>query len=208
MAHLFLVRHGKSEWNNQGLWTGQTDVDLNELGYQEARRAGEALRDQDIHVVHVTELKRTHQTLQAIMDTIKKVFTPKIANALTERHYGIYTGKNKWEVKEEIGEEAFQNLRRGWDVAIPEGESLKDVYARVVPYFEEEILPDLEKGKNTLLVGHGNSFRALAKHLENLSEADVCSLEIGTGEVHCYTFEGREMRGKEILAANESKGKV
>jgi 2,3-bisphosphoglycerate-dependent phosphoglycerate mutase len=208
MANLYLVRHGKSDWNHQGLWTGQTDVDLNEIGHEEARRAGEALKDQDIDVVHVTELRRTHQTLQTIMDTIKKVFTPKISTPLTERHYGIYTGKNKWQVKEEIGEQAFHDLRRGWDVPIPEGESLKDVHARAVPYFEENILPDLESGKNVLLVGHGNTFRALAKHLENLSEEAVCELEIGTGEVHCYTFEGRGMKEKKILAANENKGKV
>jgi 2,3-bisphosphoglycerate-dependent phosphoglycerate mutase len=77
-----------------------------------------------------------------------------------------------------------------------------------VPYFQEHVLPDLASGKNTLIVAHGNSLRALAKHLENLSDEAVCDLEIGTGEVHCYTFEGREMKEKKILAANENKGKV
>jgi 2,3-bisphosphoglycerate-dependent phosphoglycerate mutase len=208
MAHLFLVRHGKSEWNEKGLWTGWTDVNLNDQGHEEARRAGQALQDMDIHVAHVSELKRTHQTLDGIKAAIKKVFPTKSHKALNERHYGIHTGKNKWEVKEEVGEEHFQNMRRGWDVPIPEGETLKDVHARVVPYFVDHVLPDLESGKNTLIVAHGNSLRALAKHLGNLSDEAVCDLEIGTGEVHCYTFEGREMKGKKILAANENKGKV
>lgn len=208
MSHLFLVRHGKSEWNEKGLWTGWTDIDLNEQGVEEAKRAGEALEHLDIHVAHVSELKRAKQTLEHIKDTIKKVFTTKSHKALNERNYGIYTAKNKWQVKEEIGEEAFQKLRRGWDVPIPEGESLKDVHARVVPYFVEHVLPDLKNEKNTLIVAHGNSLRALAKHLENISDDAICDLEIGTGEVHCYLFEGGEVKGKEIRASNKNKGKV
>jgi 2,3-bisphosphoglycerate-dependent phosphoglycerate mutase len=208
MGYLLLVRHGKSAWNKTGQWTGWTDVDLVEEGVEEAKRAGEALQDVDIHVAHVSELKRAKQTLDHIKETIKKDIETKSDKALNERHYGIYTGKNKWQVKEEIGDEAFQNLRRGWDVAIPEGESLKDVYERIVPYFEKHIKPHIDADKNILVVAHGNSLRALVKHLENISDEAVCDIELGTGEVHCYAFENGKLQGKEVRAVNEHKKHV
>jgi len=208
MGYLLLVRHGKSAWNATGQWTGWTDVDLADEGIAEAKRAGHALHDIDIHVAHVSDLKRAKQTLAHIKEASKKEVPTKSHQALNERHYGIYTGKNKWEVKEQIGDEKFQELRRGWDVQIPEGESLKDVHARVVPYFEEHIKPDIEKGKNVLVVAHGNSLRALVKHLENISDKAICDVELGTGEVHCYTFENGKIKGKEIRAANEHKKHV
>ena len=209
MAHLLLVRHGKSEWNNKGLWTGWTDVDLNDEGVAEAKRAGEAISDIAISVAHVSELKRAKQTLEHIKKTIGSAFDAKSNKALNERNYGLFTGKNKWEVKEQIGEAEFQRIRRGWDVPIPEGESLKQVFERVAPYFDEHILPDLKKGKHTLVVAHGNSLRALMKHIEGLSEEAVCDLEVGTGEIHCYTFdEMGKMLAKEIRASNPNKGKI
>ena len=187
MAKLFLVRHGKSEWNKKGLWTGWTDVDLADEGRREAQKAGEALKEEVIHVAYTLELKRTHQTFEGIRDAMGAVHLERTSHhALNERHYGIHTGKNKWQVKEEVGEDAFYQIRRGWDVAIPEGETLKDVHARVVPYYEENIKKDLTDGKNVLVVAHGNSLRALIKHLEDLDEGKVCELEIETGEVHCY----------------------
>lgn len=200
MSKLFLVRHGKSEWNKLGLWTGWTDVDLVEEGHEEARKAGQHLKDEEIHVVHTSPLKRTHQTLQGIKEgSGKKDLTHSSHHPLTERSYGIHTGKNKWQVKEEIGDEAFQNLRRGWDVAIPEGETLKDVHGRVMPHYENEIKKELLAGRNVLIVSHGNTLRALIKHIENLSESEVSDLEVGTGEVVCYEFdiEGKVI-GKEI----------
>ena len=210
MAKLFLVRHGKSEWNKLGLWTGWTDVELVEEGLEEAARAGEALKDEEIHSAHTSVLKRTHQTFEKIKEVAGKhdlTHTPH--EALNERHYGVHTVKNKWQVKEEVGEEEFQNIRRGWDHHIPEGETLKDVHARVVPYYEEKIRKELEEGKNVLVVAHGNTLRALAKHLEDLDETQVCELEIGTGEVHCYDIdEAGKVLKKEIKAGNENKGKV
>ena len=208
MGYLVLVRHGKSAWNATGQWTGWTDIDLAHEGIEEAKRAGEAMNDIDIHVAHVSDLKRAKQTLEHIKQAFKKAVPTKSHGALNERHYGIYTGKNKWEVKEEIGDEKFQELRRGWDIKIPEGESLKDVHARVVPYFEEHIKPDVENGKNVLVVAHGNSLRALVKHLENISDAAVCDVELGTGEVHCYAFENGTLKGKEIRATNPYKKQV
>lgn len=206
MSHLLLVRHGKSQWNATGQWTGWTDVNLTEEGVAEARRAGEALRDIEIHAAHVSDLKRAQQTLEHIKATLGKSIETQTDPALRERHYGIYTGKNKWEVKSQVGEEAFKNIRRGWNHSIPEGESLKDVYARVVPYFEKHILPDIKEGKNVLVSAHGNSLRALMKRLDAISDEAICELEVGTGEIHCYTFDKEgSVIGKEIRAANEKK---
>lgn len=190
MAKLFLVRHGKSAWNKLGLWTGITDIDLDEDGIEEAKKAGQLLKNEHIDVAYTSELKRTHQTFEHIRSGAEKSELQHTSHkALNERDYGVHTGKNKWQVKEEIGEEEFQKIRRGWDTKIPEGETLKDVHSRVVPYYEENIKKDLEQEKNVLVVAHGNTLRALVKHLENLDEVQVCDVEIGTGEVHCYHVE-------------------
>ena len=187
MAKLFFVRHGKSAWNKLGLWTGWTDIDLDEDGIEEARKAGEILKNEDIHTVYTSELKRTHQTFEKIRETVgRDDLSYSKHPELNERHYGIHTGKNKWQVKDEVGDEEFQNIRRGWDVKIPEGETLKDVHTRVVPFYENNIKKDLLNGKNVLVVAHGNTLRALAKHLEDLDETQVCDVEFETGAVHCY----------------------
>jgi 2,3-bisphosphoglycerate-dependent phosphoglycerate mutase len=210
MSYLILVRHGKSEWNQLGLWTGHTEVELNEEGKAEARKAGEALRDIDVHSIHVSSMKRTQQTAEHIKEALGISHMPHTSHDdLKERHYGVFTGKNKWQVKEEIGEEAFQKIRRGWDVVIPEGESLKDVHARVSKYYDQHIKPELESGKNVLVVAHGNSLRALAKHVEELTDEEVVALEIGTGEVHVYHMgEGAKVAHKEIRSVNDQTGKV
>lgn len=209
MAKLILVRHGKSEWNKLGLWTGHTDVNLAEEGHEEAKKAGEAIQDIEIHHAHVSLLTRAQQTLSGMLTALGKKLEPKAHSALNERHYGIYTGKNKWEVKESVGEEMFQNMRRGWDVAIPEGETLKDVHARVAPYYSSEILPSLKADENVLVVAHGNTLRALIKELEGLDEHAICDVEVGTGEVHCYDIgPNGEVLGKEVRSTNENKLKV
>lgn len=210
MPYLILVRHGKSEWNQLGLWTGHTEVDLNEEGVAEARKAGEAIKDVEIHKIHVSDMKRTQQTAQHIKEALgitDKEHTTH--SALKERHYGVFTGKNKWQVKEEIGEEEFTKVRRGWDVHIPEGESLKDVYTRVSEYYDNTIKPQLQDGHNVLVVAHGNSLRALAKHVEELTEEEVVALEIGTGEIHLYHMgDDAKMTKKEIRSTSENKGKI
>ena len=209
MAYLVLVRHGKSEWNKLGLWTGKTDVSLAEEGLVEARAAGTAIKDIPIQSVHVSTLKRAHETFVEIHDALGLDLEPKRHAALNERDYGIYTGKNKWHVKEEVGEEAFQKMRRGWDVPIPGGETMKDVHDRVVPYYEARVLPEILAGENVLIVAHGNSLRALVKHLEHISDEKLSELEIGTGEVYCYRFDAKgNILGKEIRAANPDKLKV
>ncbi len=210
MAKLFLVRHGKSEWNKLGLWTGWTDVGLDEDGYEEAAKAGEAIKDEEIHIVQTSKLKRTHETFEKMKEVLDKQDLEYTSHeALNERHYGVHTGKNKWQVKEEVGDEEFQKIRRGWNTPIEGGETMEQIHARVVPHYEDSIKKELLAGKNVLVVSHGNTLRALVKHLEDLSEAQVCELEIGTGEVHCYNIDeqGRVI-GKEIKAANANTGKI
>src|SRR6185436_18317289 len=148
MSHLVLVRHGTSEWNKLGKWTGLTDVDLAPEGIEDARRMGEIIRDIEIHDVHVSKLKRAHQTLHEIKTVLgRHDLEGKADAALNERDYGVHTGKDKWQVRDELGEQAFHDIRRGWDAVVLEGENLKDVYARVIPYFEENILPHLKEGR-------------------------------------------------------------
>lgn len=207
MAYLVLVRHGKSEWNLLGKWTGYTDIGLVPQGIEEAQRAAEAIKDIPIDCAFVSDLKRAQETFTEICRALDKSDMKVVIDpAIKERHYGVYTGKNKWEVQKEIGEEAFHKLRRGWDVPIPEGETLKDVHARVVPYYEKNIKPLLMEGKNLLVVAHGNSLRALVKHLENIPEDKVAELEIGTGEVYCYKFDEKgKIVEKTIRATNPNK---
>ncbi len=204
MAHLFLVRHGESAYNKLGLWTGHTDVDLTDHGHEQARAAGKAIAHVPIHVVHTSPLRRTHQTFASIREMLGQTeLQHQSFNALLERHYGIHQGKNKWQVQEEIGEEAFQAIRRGWDVKIPEGETLKDVHDRVVPHYETVIRPELAAGKNVLVVSHGNTLRALVKHLDTITEDMVHALEIATGEVYQYEFDASgAIAGKTIHATH------
>lgn len=190
MSTLILVRHGKSQWNALGLWTGWSDVDLAPDGHEEARAAGSLIADITIHAAFTSTLKRTHQTFAGIMDAHgQKELTHSIHPELNERHYGIHTGKNKWEIKEAVGDEEFMRIRRNWDHPIPEGETLKDVHARVVPFFETTIKPHLTEGNNVLVVAHGNTLRALIKHLENIPDDDISAVEIETGEVHIYDID-------------------
>lgn len=186
MANLILVRHTESKWNKLGVWTGLTDIALSEKGMEEAKQVGEKLKNFPIDISYTSSLKRSRQTLDEIKKIIGRDFPTFENKALDERDYGIYTGKNKWEIKKEIGHEQFQRIRRGWNIAIENGESLKDVYNRTVPYYQTEILPKLKEGKNVLIVAHGNSLRALVKYLENLSDIDVENLEIATGEIYIY----------------------
>ena len=209
MAYLILVRHGTSEWNALGLWQGWTDIPLAQKGKEDALRAAESLRGIRIDRAYTSVLKRAKETWEIMKDALG-IAPPTVEHqALNERHYGIYQGKNKWQVKEDVGEEEFQRIRRSWDHAIPEGETLEDVYKRIVPYYQEHILPDLVAGKNVVLTAHGNSLRALVKYLEDLSIAEVLKLEFGIGEAYVYEVDEKgKVAGKEIRAANPHKGKV
>lgn len=205
MSYLVLVRHGRSEYNDKGLWTGFTDVALNDEGRSEAHRTSEAVKDIQFDHAFTSLLKRAQETLDIILKDLGEDSIPVEKNlALNERDYGDYTGKNKWEVKEQIGEEEFQKLRRSFDYPVPNGESLKMVYERVVPYYQENILPLLKEGKNVLVAAHGNSLRALVKYLENLSDEEISQLEIRTGEAYVYQIDAEgKITSKEIRAENE-----
>ena len=209
MGTLVISRHGESEWNLLGKWTGWTDVGLTEKGYADTVRLGALLQDLTFDEAYTSALKRTHQTLDALLEGKSSQADLPVTRAteLNERDYGDMTGKNKWEVKEEIGEEAFNGIRRGWDYPVPGGETLKMVYERVLPYFKQEILPKLQAGENILLVAHGNSIRALMKELDQISEADMANVEMPFGQVLVYTFDesdalpvNREVRQIDIVA--------
>lgn len=203
MAYLILVRHGQSEWNALGKWTGQVDIPLTEKGRQEAQKAAGHLRDLALHKAYTSQLSRAKQTLEEIKHTLEyaKLVTESHV-ALNERDYGDYTGKNKWEVAKQIGEEEFIKLRRSWDYPIPNGESLKDVHARVLPYYERRIEADLKDGRNVIIAAHGNSLRALMKHLEDVADNKVHEIEIGTGELLVYEISGSgKVISKQIRAS-------
>lgn len=187
MAYLILVRHGESEWNAKGVWTGLTDIPLSERGREEAQLVAKALKDIKIDLAYTSPLIRAKQTLDEIAHSLPSPIPQTIENkALNERDYGVLTGKNKWEIEKEVGEDKFLMIRRGWNTPIQNGETLKDVYDRVVPYYKKEILPKLKIGKNVLIVAHGNSLRALVKYLENISDKDIENLEIATGGIYIY----------------------
>ncbi len=209
MAKLVLVRHGKSEWNEKGLWTGWRDIPLSQIGFEEAKRTGESLSDITFDASYTSALIRAKQTLQEILKVIGQNPTTIENKALNERDYGDYTEKNKWQVKEAVGEEEFQKIRRSWDYPPPNGESLKMVYDRAVPYFREEIEPKLKDGKNIIIAAHGNSLRALVKYLENIPDEDIATLEIGTGEAYVYDIDQNgKITSKEIRGENVNKSKV
>ena len=206
-SNLVLVRHGQSLWNEKGLWTGWKDIGLNENGKQEALKAAESISDIDFDIAFSSDLLRAFQTLELIKKKLKLHHIPTvIESGLNERHYGIYTGKNKWQIKKSIGEDKFNRLRRSWDEPIPEGESLKDVHKRAVPVYIKNILPLLQKGQNVLVVAHGNSNRALIKHIEGISDEQISEVELVTGEVVVYHMDKKgEVLKKE---KRESKAKT
>ncbi len=210
MSYLVLVRHGISEWNKLGLWTGWKDPELAAEGYEEAKRAAQSIQDIPLDKAYTADLKRTQETTQTIKDELgipdlETIVTP----AVRERNYGDLAGKNKWKVKEEYGDEQFTKWRRGWDEPIPNGESLKDVYNRLLPYYHEHIEPELKTGKNILVSASGNSLRALVKYLEGIPDESIAELEIGTGEVYVYQLDEQgKVVSKEIRSSNPKKGKV
>lgn len=205
MAYLILVRHGESEWNAKGLWTGLTDISLSEKGKEEAQIAAQEIQDIPLDMVFTSDLKRAQETADIITHQLA-TDSPLIKNkALNERDYGELTGKNKWDLKKEFGDEKFTLLRRSFDYPISGGETLKDVYNRVIPYYKTIIEPELMAGKNVLIAAHGNSIRALIKYLDNISDEDIAHLEVATGEVYVYIIDSEgKITSKEIRAHRDN----
>lgn len=200
MGQLLLVRHTESEWNEKGIWTGTRDAKLSMKGFEDARLLGEAIRTTKIDQAYASLQTRTMETLSSMLGTMQQPVVPIIRDkALNERDYGDYTGKNKHEMKDVLGEELFEKTRRGWDVTIPNGETLRNVYERIVPYYLNEILPRLKLGENILVVSHGNALRALIKYIENVSDNDIENVEMMFGGVLIYAVDeaGRSLH-KEI----------
>ena len=181
---LVLVRHGQSDWNAKNLFTGWKNPDLTPLGVQEARQAGTELKKLDLlfSVGFTSALVRAQHTLSLIFEELGQSNIPTIRDrALNERHYGDLSGLNKDEAREKWGEEQVRLWRRSYDVSPPGGESLKDTVARVLPFYCQRILPPVMRGERVLVVAHGNSLRALAMVLDQLTSETVSTLEISTG---------------------------
>lgn len=202
MSKLVLVRHGISEYNKKGLWAGWDNPPLLPEGEKEAKKAGTELKDIRFDYGYTSVLKRAIDTLEIIKKTLGQPDLPTFqAKEINERNYGDFTAKNKWQVKEQLGEEEFKKLRRSWDYPIPNGESLKQVYEREIPYFEKEIIPKLKQGKNIVISSSGNSLRALVKYLENIPNDQIARLEIATGEVYVYDIDNQgKVTAKQIRA--------
>jgi 2,3-bisphosphoglycerate-dependent phosphoglycerate mutase len=187
MAYLALIRHGQSEWNAKNLFTGWMDTELTEKGFLEARTAATKLSGKKWDLIFESDLMRVKQSAEVTIKTLHLKIPTIETQALRERNYGIYTQKNKDFVKKELGAD-YEKFHRGWDFPIPEGESLKQVYERVVPYYLAEIEPRLKEGKNIIVFASGNSLRALCKYVKNLSDKEIEDFEIKTGEVQLIDY--------------------
>ncbi len=209
MAKLVLLRHGESVWNAEGLFTGWVDVDLSEKGENEALAGGDLMLDADIRpdIVYTSVLKRAIRTANIALDVADLLWLPvRRSWRLNERHYGALQGKNKAQTREEFGEEQFMTWRRSYNTPpppiadndplsqvrdpryeelpselIPRTECLADVIDRMLPYWYDAIVPDLATGKTVLVAAHGNSLRALVKHLDVISDEEITGLNIPTG---------------------------
>ncbi|WP_442753664.1 2,3-bisphosphoglycerate-dependent phosphoglycerate mutase [Methylocystis sp. JAN1] len=186
---LVLVRHGQSEWNAKNLFTGWKNPDLTPLGVEEARRAGRELKRCGLHfdIGFTSALLRAQHTYDLITEELGQAGLPALRDrALNERHYGDLSGLNKDEAREKWGEDQVHLWRRSYSVAPPNGESLKDTVARVVPFYVQKMLPLVLRGQSVLVAAHGNSLRALCMVLDQLTPESVTTLELATGEPIIY----------------------
>ncbi|MGY3766335.1 2,3-diphosphoglycerate-dependent phosphoglycerate mutase [Vagococcus vulneris] len=214
MKKLVFVRHGLSEWNALNLFTGWEDVDLSDKGVQEAQEAGKKINDAGIKfdIAYTSYLKRAIKTCHYILEESNQLWIPELKSwRLNERHYGALQGLNKKETAEKYGDEKVHQWRRSYDTlppliapddpksavndpkyalldkrTVPGGENLKVTLNRALPFWEDHIAPSLLEGKTVLVAAHGNSLRALAKHIENISDDDIMGLEIPTGQPLVY----------------------
>ena len=219
IGRLVIVRHGESEWNKKNLFTGWRDVRLTEQGIAEARAAGRLMAREGFQfdLTYTSVLRRAIHTLDLALEEMDQMWLPVEKDwRLNERHYGALQGKNKKEAVEKFGEEQVLIWRRSYatppppvdvtsedypkadrryanlsDAELPRSESLKDVLARVMPYWEKIIVPQLAVGKNVLIAAHGNSLRALMKHLEDISDEAITKLDLPTGEPRAYVLNER-----------------
>ena len=237
MGKLIAIRHGQSTWNAENRFTGWVDVDLSEKGVAEAEKSGKLIKELniDFDMCFTSYLKRAINTLEIILKVLGKKYKYTKAWELNERHYGALTGLNKDETKKKLGEEQFKKYRRSWDIQppllkkdskysshneklyrelkkIPDTESLKDTYNRVVPFFETNIEKHIKGEKNIIMSAHGNTIRALGKKIFNISDKNINLLEIPTGNPLIIHFDNSgkvlsskyldQSRKKDIISNN------
>jgi 2,3-bisphosphoglycerate-dependent phosphoglycerate mutase len=187
---LVLLRHGQSAWNLENRFTGWIDVPISENGIKEAEAAAEKLIHFKFDNAFTSALQRAQHTLRIVLEKNNQTDVPVIADqALNERMYGDLQGMNKDEARKKFGEEQVKIWRRSYDIAPPNGESLKDTANRVIPYFEKNILPLLQQGKNILIVAHGNSLRALVMYLEKMTPEQILNFELATAVPRVYELD-------------------
>src|SRR3989344_427664 len=186
MAKLILLRHLESQWNKENKFTGWQDIPLSQEGIDSAKEVAEKLADFKIDQIYTSPLIRNKETVSLILKNLSRDLPVVIDRALDERNYGKLQGLNKDEVKKQYGEEQVRLWRRSWDQAPPEGESLRDVFERAVPFFQKYVEKDLKDEKNVLVVASHNSLRALVKYIEKISEDDIINIEIKPGEFEIY----------------------
>lgn len=217
MAKLVLIRHGQSEWNLSNQFTGWVDVDLSEKGVEEAKAAGQKVKEAGLEFDYAftSVLTRAIKTLHYVLEESDQLWIPETKTwRLNERHYGALQGQNKAEAAEKWGDEQVHIWRRSYDTlpplldasdegsaandrryahldpkAIPGGENLKVTLERVIPFWEDEIAPKLIDGQNIIVAAHGNSLRALTKYIENISDEDIMDVEMATGEPVVYDLD-------------------
>jgi len=237
MGKLIAIRHGQSTWNAENRFTGWVDVDLSEKGVAEAEKSGKLIKELniDFDMCFTSYLKRAINTLEIILEVLGKKYKYTKAWELNERHYGALTGLNKDETKKKLGKEQFKKYRRSWDIQppllkkdskysshneklyrelkkIPDTESLKDTYNRVVPFFETNIEKHIKGEKNIIMSAHGNTIRALGKKIFNISDKSINLLEIPTGNPLIIHFDNSgkvlsskyldQSRKKDIISNN------
>lgn len=221
MSKLVLLRHGESVWNKKNVFTGWVDVPLSKNGVDEALNAGEKIADINFDLIHTSTLVRAMQTTMLSMlanesqktpvvihkdggqqQEWSKIYSEEMLEAivpvytdwhLNERYYGELQGHNKAKTAELYGKEQVHLWRRSYDIPPPNGECLKDTAARTIPFFTDVILPELQNGKNVLVVAHGNSLRSIVMYLDKLSEQQVLDLEIATGVPIHYEYQSKKL---------------
>jgi 2,3-bisphosphoglycerate-dependent phosphoglycerate mutase len=224
LATMVLVRHGQSQWNLENRFTGWMDIPLSIKGRQEAISAGKKLKEMRFDIIYVSHLLRAIQTMHYILLELSDKRIPIIYHEeerihewehyngdrnneipiyqsvdLAERYYGDLQGLNKAETMKKYGEAQVHLWRRSYDINPPHGESLKDTCERTIPYYKNHILPELQAGKNVLIVAHGNSLRSITKYVENISDQDIPNMEIPTGLPIIYTFDFQMKLQKKLL---------
>ncbi len=233
MKTIVFLRHGQSTWNEENRFTGWTDVDLSEQGVKEAYMAGQTLKDKGFcfDICYTSYLKRAVYTLNYVLEVLDQNWLPVYKTwRLNEKHYGILQGLNKKETAEKYGQQQVDKWRRSYNTApppleeddarnprfedkyhsvpqkdLPRTESLKDTVERLIPYWEDEILPKLKEGKKILVAAHGNSLRAIAKLLKNISDQDIASFNIPTAVPYVFEFDDNLVLKKDYFLGDQEQ---